>query len=81
MITDHLFLGPDRMVLCDLAEIRRYVEGHYEDRRVCPRCGCYLIPTARARRSLFRIYQCANQICSASRRILRIWPHRLRRVA
>jgi hypothetical protein len=34
MITDHLFLGPDREVLCGLEEIRRYVEGHYDDRHL-----------------------------------------------
>ena len=76
MITDHLFLGPDREVLCGLEEIRRYVEGQYRDRRVCSRCGCYLIPASRTQGFFFRIYRCANTICSASLRTFR-----LRRVA
>ncbi|MGH7410463.1 MAG: hypothetical protein ACREJ6_05300, partial [Candidatus Methylomirabilis sp.] len=62
MITDYFFLGPDRTVLCGLAEIRRYVEEHCEDRRVCPRCGCYLVPASRRQGFFFRIYRCANTI-------------------
>lgn len=81
MITEHLLLGPDREVLCDLAEIRRYIEDHYTDRRVCSRCGCYLIPASRRQRLFFRIYRCANTICSASLRAFKLWPHWLRRVA
>ncbi|MGH7148930.1 MAG: hypothetical protein ACREIJ_13660 [Nitrospiraceae bacterium] len=81
MIADHLFLGPGREVLCDLAEIRRYVEAHYEDRLVCSRCGCYLIPASRRQGSFFRIYRCANTICCASLRTFKMWPQWLRRVA
>jgi hypothetical protein len=81
MITDHLFLGPDREVLCDLEEIRRYVEGHYTDRHVCSRCGCYLIPGRRGQEFLFRVYRCANTICTASLKTFKMWPPRFRRVA
>jgi len=45
MITDYLFLGPDAEMLCSCQEICNYVEHHYADRRPCPHCGCYLIPT------------------------------------
>jgi hypothetical protein len=81
MITEYLFLGPDREVLYDLAEIRRYVEGHYEDRLVCSRCGCYLIPANRRQGFFLRMYRCANAVCSVSLRTFRMWPHRLRPVA
>jgi hypothetical protein len=81
MITEYLFLGPGREVLCSRGEIRRYVEEHYDDRRVCPRCGCYVIPTGQSQYVLFRVYRCANVICSASLRTFRIRPQRLRRVA
>ncbi len=81
MITDYLFLGPDREFLCTLDEIRRYVEKHYCDRRVCPNCGCYLIPTGQTHRSLFRMYRCANSICSGALRLSRLWPCHSWRVA
>jgi len=81
MITDHLFLGPDREVLCGLEEIRRYVEAHCADRRVCSRCGCYLIPTGQTQHLLFHVYRCANTICSASLRTFKMWPQWLQRVA
>lgn len=83
MITDHLFLGPDSEVLCGLEEIRTYVEEHYEDRRICPRCGCYLIPAVRPQRFLCRVYRCANSICSGSLKTfrIRIWPYRSPQVA
>lgn len=72
MITEYLFLAPTREILCDAQEIRRYVEQHYGDRLPCPRCGCYLIPTGQTRRILFRVYRCANNICSASFRAFRL---------
>lgn len=81
MITDYLFLGPGREVLASLAEIRRYVEKHYDDRRLCSRCGCYLIPASRTQGFFFRIYRCANTICATSLRTFRIWPYRAARVA
>ncbi len=81
MITDHLFLGPDREVLCGQEEIRRYVEERYDDRQLCLRCGCYLIPAGQTQHLLFHEYRCANTICSASLRTFRIRPHPLRRVA
>ncbi|MGH7372352.1 MAG: hypothetical protein ACREI5_09735 [Candidatus Methylomirabilales bacterium] len=81
MITDHLFLGPDREVLCGLEEIRRYVEGHYTDRRACSRCGCYLIPASQTQGFFFQMYQCANTICCASLRTFKMWPQWLQRVA
>jgi len=81
MITDHLFLGPDREVLCGLEEIRRYVEGHYDDRHLCLGCGCYLIPTGQTQHLLFHVYRCANTICSASLRSFKMWPQWLQRVA
>ncbi|MFQ5847727.1 MAG: hypothetical protein ACE5IQ_08705 [Candidatus Methylomirabilales bacterium] len=79
MITDYLFLGPHGDILCDPERIRGYVEQHYRDRRPCPHCGCYLIPTGKRRRLLFRTYHCANRICSASLRTFRLWPLSLRR--
>ncbi|MFQ5801921.1 MAG: hypothetical protein ACE5JQ_03375 [Candidatus Methylomirabilales bacterium] len=81
MITDYLFLGPEGEVLCSLQEIRQYVEQHCGDRYLCPRCGCYLIPTGRTHRIVFRVYRCANSICSASLRTFRLWPLRHRRAA
>lgn len=74
MITDYLFLGPRREVLCNPREIRRYVEEHYGECQPCPRCGCYLVPTDETQRLFFRVYRCANCICSASVRVLRSWP-------
>jgi hypothetical protein len=44
MITEYLFLSPSGEVMSSLHEIRRYVEEHYADHRLCPHCGCYLIP-------------------------------------
>lgn len=72
MITDYLLLGPGGELLCSRGEIWRYVELYYDDRQPCLRCGCYLIPTRRSRGFLFRTYRCANSICSASRRMLRL---------
>jgi len=72
MITDYLLLGPGGEILCSLQEIRRYVELYYEDRHPCLDCGCYLILTPRSRGLLFRMYRCANSICSASRRMFRL---------
>ncbi|MFQ5881793.1 MAG: hypothetical protein ACE5I9_04895 [Candidatus Methylomirabilales bacterium] len=74
MITEYLFLTPSGEVLCNLQDIRQYVEQHYRDRQLCPRCGCYLIPTGQTHRFLFRIYRCANSICSASLKSFRLWP-------
>jgi len=73
MITDYLHLSPSGDVLCSLKEIRQYVELHYGDRHLCRRCGCYLIPTGETHRFLFRVYRCANSICSASRRTFKLW--------
>ncbi len=73
MITDYLLLGPGGEILCTLREIRRFVELHYDDRYLCLECGCYLITTRRTRGLLFRTYRCANRICSASRRVFRLW--------
>ncbi len=81
MITDYLFLGPNREVLCNLDEIRQYVDERYDDWYPCTRCGCYLIPTKQRQRFVFRIYRCANSICSASFRSMRVWPQWPRRVA
>ncbi len=66
MITEYLFLIPNGEILYDLQEIREYVERHYGNRHPCSYCGCYLIPTGQTRRFLFRVYRCANSICSAS---------------
>jgi len=74
MITDHLFLGPDREVLCGLEEIRRYVEGHYDDRHLCLGCGCYLIPTGQTQHLLFHVYRCANTICSVPQDLQDVAP-------
>lgn len=79
MITDYLFLSPEGDILCDPETIRQYVEHHYRDRRSCPRCGCYLIPTGKSHRLLFRVYRCANHICSASLKTFRFRPPSLRR--
>lgn len=73
MITDYLLLPPDGEILCNLQEICRYVELHYEDRHPCLDCGCYLVPTPRSRGLLFRTYRCANSICSASRRMFKLF--------
>ena len=73
MITEYLFLSPTGEIICNLQEIRRYVEEHYQDRRVCPHCDCYLIPTG-SHRLLFRVYHCANSICSASLKTYRLRP-------
>ena len=66
MITDYLFLAPGGEVFYDRQEIREYVERHYGSRHPCSYCGCYLIPTGQTRWFLFRVYRCANSICSAS---------------
>lgn len=79
MITEYLFLTPSGDIMCDPQEIRRYVEEHYNDRRLCPHCGCYLIRTAETHRLLFRVYRCVNSICSASSKAFRLrpfWPRR-----
>jgi len=76
MITDYLFLAPGGEVLYDPREIREYVERHYGNRQPCSYCGCYLIPTGQTRWFLFRVYRCANSICSASFeafRFRRLW--------
>src|SRR3970040_1005641 len=36
MITEYLFLSPGGEIICNLQEIRRYAEEHYQDRRRCP---------------------------------------------
>ncbi len=72
MITEYLFLSPSGDVMSNLHEIRHYVEEHYTDHRLCPHCGCYLIPSGQTHRFLFRVYRCANSICSASLNTLRI---------
>lgn len=74
MITEYLFLSPSGEIICNLQEIRRYIEAHYHDRRLCPHCGCYLIPTGQSHRLLFRVYRCANSICSASLKTFRLRP-------
>ena len=81
MITEYLFLAPTREILYDAQEIRRYVEQHYGDRHPCPYCGCYLIPTGQTRWFLFRVYRCANSICSSTRTTFRPWPLSFRRAA
>ena len=81
MITDYLFLGPGGEILCTLQEIRRYVELHYADRHLCAACGCYLISSSDRRWSPYRLYRCANQICTTSRRTLRLWPRLTERPA
>jgi hypothetical protein len=67
--------------MCNLDEIRRYIEEHYRDRRLCPHCGCYLIPTGQTHRLFFRVYRCANSICSASLKSFRFRRFRQRQVA
>ena len=74
MITEYLFLSPSGDVMSNLHEIRRYVEEHYTDHRVCPRCGCYLIPSGQTHRLLFHVYRCANSICSTSLNTFRLRP-------
>ncbi len=79
MITDYLFLSPGGDILCDPETIRLYVEQHYGDRRPCSHCGCYLIPTGKTHRLLFRIYRCANEICSVSLKAFKLQLLSLRR--
>lgn len=81
MITEYLFLGPGGEIITTLNEIRQHVEEHHADRRVCPHCGCYQIPTGRTHRFVFRVYDCVNTICSASFRTFRLRPFWQRRVA
>lgn len=81
MITEYLFLSPSGEVMSSLHEIRQYVEEHYADHRLCPDCGCYLIPSGQTHRFLFRVYRCANSICSATQRTFKLWPFSLRRAA
>jgi hypothetical protein len=81
MITDYLYLGPDNEMLCSRAEICEYVEKHYADRRPCPHCGCYLIPTGETHAVFFHVYRCANSICSASLTVFGLLPRRGRRAA
>lgn len=81
MITEYLFLSPSGEVMSSLHEIRQYVEEHYADHRLCPHCGCYLIPSGQTHRLLFRVYRCANSICSATQRTFKLWPFSLRRAA
>jgi len=81
MITDYLFLAPDGEIFYDRQEIREYVERHYGDRHPCSYCGCYLIPTGQTHWFLFRVYRCANNICSASFEAFRLRSLRYRHVA
>ncbi len=81
MITDYLFLGPDREILSTREEICEYVEKHFSDRRLCPNCGCYLIPTGKSQRLVFRVYRCVNGICSSSLTAFRLLPRLGRRAA
>ena len=81
MITEYMFPTPSGDILYDLKEIRQYVEQYYADYRPCPHCGCYLIPTGERHRFLFRVYRCANTICSTTQRTFKIWPFSLRRAA
>ncbi|MFQ5802374.1 MAG: hypothetical protein ACE5JQ_05695 [Candidatus Methylomirabilales bacterium] len=74
MITEYLFLSPSGEVMSSLPEIRRYIEEHYADHRLCPHCGCYLIPSGQTHRLLFRVYRCANSICSASLNTFKLRP-------
>ncbi len=74
MITEYLFPTPNGEVLYEKREIRQYVEEHYADRQPCPHCGCYLIPTGERHRFVFRMYRCANTICSTTQRSLKLWP-------
>ncbi|MFQ5657571.1 MAG: hypothetical protein ACE5G5_08540 [Candidatus Methylomirabilales bacterium] len=74
MITEYLFLSPSGEIMYNLHEIRRYIEEHHSDRRPCPRCGCYLIPTGETHRFFFRTYRCVNSICSASLKGFRLRP-------
>jgi hypothetical protein len=78
VITEYLFLTPSGEILCDVKEIRRYVEQHYGNRYLCPQCGCYLVPTGRTRRLLLHEYRCVNSICPASLWAFRLWPPRRR---
>jgi len=80
VITEYLFLSPSGDIFVNPNDIRRYVEEHYRDRRQCPHCGCYLVPSER-RHLLFRVYRCVNSICSASLKTFRPWPVRQRQVA
>ncbi len=81
MITDYLFLTPSGEVIYSVDEIRRYVEEHFADRRLCPNCGCYLVPTGQTHRLFFRVYRCVNSICSTSSKSFRLRPFRQRRAA
>lgn len=81
MITEYLYLSPGGEVITNLQEIRRLVEERYADRRICPRCGCYQIPTGETHRFLFRVYGCVNSICSASFRSFKLRPLWQRHVA
>lgn len=74
MITEYLFLGPSGEVMSNLHEIRRYIEEHCADHRLCAQCGCYLIPSGQTYRLLFHVYRCANRICSASLNTFRLRP-------
>lgn len=74
MITDYLFLSPSGEVMSNLHDIRRYIEEHCADHRLCSHCGCYLIPSEETHRLFFRVYRCANTICSASLNTLRLRP-------
>jgi hypothetical protein len=57
------------------------LEQYYADRQPCPHCGCYLIPTGERHKLVFRVYRCANSICSATQRTFKLWPFSLRRAA
>ena len=81
MITEYMFPTPTGEVLYDLKEICQYVEHHYANRRPCPHCGCYLIPTGERQRLVFRVYRCANTICSTTERAFTLWPFSPRRAA
>jgi hypothetical protein len=81
VITEYLYLTPSGDIFCSLNDIRRYVEEHYRDRRPCPRCGCYLVPTGQTPFLLFRIYRCVNSICAASLKTFRLWPGRQQQAA
>jgi ribosomal protein L37AE/L43A len=62
--------------MSSLHEIRRYVEEHYADHRLCPHCGS----SGQTHRFLFRVYRCANSICSASLNTFKLRPLRRRQV-
>jgi hypothetical protein len=81
MITEYMFLTPSGEILYDLHGIRQYLEQYYADRQPCPHCGCYLIPTGERHKLVFRVYRCANSICSATQRTFKLWPFSLRRAA